>query len=85
MPLVLMPFVRVSKHLTRSYVCIIFCVPQYRQLEGTGSEAQQAGVAEAYARTWHDSFVDDLFGGMLQSTIKCQVRGGGLHRAMCAA
>lgn len=45
--------------------------PQYRQLEGKGSEVEQAEEAWQYARTWHDSIVDDIFGGMLQSTLRC--------------
>ena len=31
----------------------------------------QAHEAAAYARSWHDSPVDDIFGGQLQSTVTC--------------
>ena len=33
---------------------------------------QQAEEAFGYARSWNDSIVDDIFGGLLQSTIQCQ-------------
>ena len=33
---------------------------------------QQAEEAHLYARSWNDSIVDDIFGGLLQSTIQCQ-------------
>ena len=45
--------------------------PCYRELKGEGSVVQQAEEAEAYARSWHDSAIDDLFGGVLQSTLQC--------------
>lgn len=45
--------------------------PQYRELSGKGSEEEQALEALTYARTWHDSVIDDLFGGLLQSTLMC--------------
>lgn len=45
--------------------------PHYKELSGEGTEAEQAAQAEAYARSWHDSLVDDLFGGFLQSTVTC--------------
>lgn len=54
--------------------------PAYKQLEGKGTEEQQAAEAEAYARSWHDSIIDDIFGGQLQSTIDCQVCH---HRSHC--
>ncbi len=56
--------------------------PQYRELEGKGSEEQQSQEAEAYARSWNDSFVDDTFGGQLQSTIQCQVCVGAKVQVM---
>ncbi|PNH09862.1 Ubiquitin carboxyl-terminal hydrolase 8 [Tetrabaena socialis] len=46
--------------------------PAYRELLGKGSEAEQAAEAAAYARSWNDSIVDDIFGGLLQSTIQCR-------------
>lgn len=46
--------------------------PQYRELVGKGSVAEQAATAAAYAREWSDSWVDDTFGGLLQSTVECQ-------------
>lgn len=54
--------------------------PQYRELSSAGSEAAQAAEAASYARSWHDSTVDDLFGGFLQSTITCSGCG---HRSHC--
>ena len=48
--------------------------PRYRELKGEGSEATQARDAAEYARLWSNSIVDDVFGGLLQSTIRCQVR-----------
>jgi ubiquitin C-terminal hydrolase len=64
--------------------------PQYRELAGRGSEAEQAREAAEYARLWSDSVVDDVFGGLLQSTIQCQVCAlyackGGIHTAMVSA
>jgi ubiquitin C-terminal hydrolase len=54
--------------------------PEYRELPGTGSVAQQAAAATWYAREWSDSWIDDVFGGLLQSTIKCQRCG---HESHC--
>lgn len=48
--------------------------PQYRELGGEGGEAEQARAAAAYVRLWSDSVVDDVFGGLLQSTLRCEVR-----------
>ncbi|GIL67582.1 hypothetical protein Vafri_20952 [Volvox africanus] len=45
--------------------------PVYRELQGKGSEEAQAAEAYDYARTWNDSIVDDIFGGLTQSTIQC--------------
>ncbi|KXZ48162.1 hypothetical protein GPECTOR_30g258 [Gonium pectorale] len=45
--------------------------PAYRELQGKGSEEAQAAEAYAYARSWNDSIVDDIFGGLTQSTIQC--------------
>lgn len=45
--------------------------PAYRELSGRGGEAEQAAEAASYERSWHDSLVDDLFSGLLQSTITC--------------
>lgn len=49
--------------------------PIYRELSGAGSESEQAGEARSYMLSWHDSWVDDIFGGQLQSTIKCDKCG----------
>ncbi|WIA11761.1 hypothetical protein OEZ85_011855 [Tetradesmus obliquus] len=53
--------------------------PQYRELSSHGSVLQQAAEAAGYARSWHDSLVDDLFGGQLQSTITCSACGAQSH------
>jgi ubiquitin carboxyl-terminal hydrolase 2/21/ubiquitin carboxyl-terminal hydrolase 8 len=53
--------------------------PQYKELSSHGSVLQQAAEAAAYARSWHDSLVDDLFGGQLQSTITCSACGAQSH------
>lgn len=45
--------------------------PKYRELEGKGTEAEQAGEALRYFKSWHDSIIDDIFGGMLESSIQC--------------
>lgn len=47
--------------------------PSYRELKGEGPEEAQAAEAATYAREWHDSVVDDVFGGLLQSTLQCTV------------
>lgn len=47
--------------------------PKYRELTGKGSEAEQAREATEYLRLWNDSVVDDVFGGLMQSTIRCKV------------
>lgn len=54
--------------------------PRYRELSSKGSEASQAAEAAAYARSWHDSLVDDLFGGQLQSTVTCSSCGQRSHQ-----
>eukprot|EP00775_Hariotina_reticulata_P007492 gene7492-7701_t len=54
--------------------------PRYRELSCKGSEASQAAEAAAYARSWHDSLVDDLFGGQLQSTVTCSSCGQRSHQ-----
>lgn len=46
--------------------------PKYRELSGKGSESEQAAAALQYARAWNNSWVDQCFGGLLQSTITCQ-------------
>jgi hypothetical protein len=53
--------------------------PEYRELPGTGSEAEQAEAARAYQLSWHNSIVEDLFVGQLQSTITCAGCGGTSH------
>ncbi|KAF8071039.1 Usp2 [Scenedesmus sp. PABB004] len=45
--------------------------PVFRALSGKGSEAEQAAEAAAAARAACDSLVDDLFGGLSQSSIAC--------------
>ena len=52
---------------------------RYHELNGTGSETQQAAQALEYARCWNNSWVDDIFGGLLQSTIECQACGHCSH------
>jgi len=42
--------------------------PWYKELEGKGEEEFQAEEAWDYARSWADSAIDDIFGGLLQST-----------------
>lgn len=54
--------------------------PRYKELEGRGSEQAQADEAWAYSRSWHDSVIDDVFGGQLQSTVECGRCG---HRSHC--
>lgn len=46
--------------------------PKYRELVGKGSVAEQAAMAAAYAREWSDSWIDDAFGGLMQSTVECR-------------
>eukprot|EP00798_Chlamydomonas_sp_ICE-L_P019858 gene19858-26553_t len=46
--------------------------PKYRELDLKGPEEEQAMEAETYARLWNDSVVDDIFGGLLQSSLVCQ-------------
>ncbi|KAK9809909.1 hypothetical protein WJX72_001429 [[Myrmecia] bisecta] len=46
--------------------------PPYKELRGTGTEADQADEAWQYAQSWHSSVIDDTFGGQLQSTLECQ-------------
>jgi ubiquitin C-terminal hydrolase len=53
--------------------------PQYRELPSTGSEAEQAEAARAYQLSWHNSLVEDLFVGQLQSTVTCAGCGGTSH------
>ena len=45
--------------------------PQYRELKLQGCEAQQAAEAAAYAKSWEDSVVLDIFSWQLQSTMTC--------------
>ncbi|KAG1678380.1 hypothetical protein FOA52_015146 [Chlamydomonas sp. UWO 241] len=53
--------------------------PTYRELAGKGPEAQQASEALEYARSWFDSPVDDIFGGLMQSTLTCKACGRQSH------
>lgn len=45
--------------------------PQYLELSGRGTEAEQAAEAIANARSWQDSVISDVVGGLLQSTVTC--------------
>ncbi|KAK3250819.1 hypothetical protein CYMTET_39816 [Cymbomonas tetramitiformis] len=45
---------------------------KYKELKGKGTEEQQADEAWAYAKSWFDSCINDIFGGQLQSTVVCQ-------------
>ena len=45
--------------------------PKYRELDGKGSQAEQAEQALTYYKSWHDSIIDDIFGGLLESSITC--------------
>jgi len=54
--------------------------PRYKELKGKGTEVEQANEAWNYARSWHDSAIDDIFGGQLQSTVECRVCG---HKSHC--
>lgn len=53
--------------------------PQYRELKLQGCEAQQAAEAAAYARSWEDSVVLDIFSWQLQSTMTCASCGKRSH------
>lgn len=53
--------------------------PQYRELKLQGCEAQQAAEAAAYARSWEDSVVLDIFSWQLQSTMTCCTCGRASH------
>ncbi len=53
--------------------------PAYKELSGKGSEAEQAAEAAGYARSWHDSLIDDVFGGLLQSCVTCHSCGTTYH------
>lgn len=53
--------------------------PQYRELKLVGCEAQQAAEAAAYARSWEDSVVLDIFSWQLQSTMTCRACGKASH------
>jgi ubiquitin C-terminal hydrolase len=46
--------------------------PRYQELKGVGTEEEQAAEAWEYARKWNDSVIDDIFGGLLQSTVECR-------------
>jgi ubiquitin C-terminal hydrolase len=62
------------------------CKPAYCELTDEGSVAEQAKAAAASARGLDDSFVDDVFGGLLQSTTRCVKCGYKRHcfDACCA-
>jgi ubiquitin C-terminal hydrolase len=45
---------------------------QNRKLQRSGSEAQQAAEAAAYAKSWDDSVVLDTFGSQQHSTVTCR-------------
>ncbi len=46
--------------------------PEYRELDGKGTQQEQANQAMDYFRSWHDSIIDDIFGGLLESSITCR-------------
>jgi len=45
--------------------------PKYKELDGKGSQEDQAHEALKYYKSWHDSVIDDIFGGLLESSITC--------------
>mmetsp|Transcript_41456 Transcript_41456/g.104208 ORF Transcript_41456/g.104208 Transcript_41456/m.104208 type:complete len:585 (+) Transcript_41456:167-1921(+) len=45
--------------------------PRYQELKGQGTEEEQAAEAWEYAQKWNNSVIDDIFGGLLQSTVVC--------------
>jgi hypothetical protein len=53
--------------------------PQYCELKLQGSEAQQAAQAAAYAKSWDDSVVLDIFSWQLQNTMTCCACGKHSH------
>lgn len=53
--------------------------PQYKALEGEGSDKAQADEAWDYARSWSSSLIEDLFAGQLQSTLQCPHCGNQSH------
>eukprot|EP00899_Mesostigma_viride_P011015 jgi/Mesvir1/19915/Mv13186-RA.1 len=50
----------------------IATVAPYKELEGKGTTHDQAMEAWQYHRSRHDSVIQDIFCGQLQSTIECQ-------------
>ncbi len=46
--------------------------PEYRELDGKGTQQEQANQAMDYFWSWHDSIIDDIFGGLLESSITCR-------------
>lgn len=53
--------------------------PQYKALQGKGSDKAQADEAWEYARSWSSSLVEDVFAGQLQSTLRCPACGKRSH------
>tara|TARA_B100000609_G_C17153160_1_gene402021 strand:- start:97 stop:1110 length:1014 start_codon:yes stop_codon:yes gene_type:complete len=53
--------------------------PTYKELVNRPNLSEQAEEAWQYARSWHDSFVDDIFMGQLVSALECQVCGFTSH------
>jgi ubiquitin C-terminal hydrolase len=53
--------------------------PRYCELKLQGCQAQQAAEAAAYARSWEDSVVLDIFSWQLQSTMTCCSCGRASH------
>ena len=54
--------------------------PKYKELEGKGTRDDQADEALRYYKSWHDSIIDDIFGGLLESSITCDNCG---HISFC--
>lgn len=53
--------------------------PTYKELVNRPDLSEQADEAWQYARSWHDSFIDDIFMGQLVSSLQCQVCGFKSH------
>jgi len=66
-----MEFLQFLLGAIRSEVNRVKGKPKYEELKGKGTVDEQAAEAWQYARKWYDSVVDDIFGGMLQSTVIC--------------
>lgn len=47
--------------------------PKYKELDEKGTQQEQASQALKYYKSWHDSIIDDIFGGLLESSITCDL------------